>query len=74
MSGTSQIASMPANLTEGFLGSAIPTVAGTGTGALNTAASLDTNSQQTPSFWSYFMQGLSSASEGGGAAIGAARA
>ncbi len=58
MTGTQQIASMPADITSSFLGKAIPTVASSGTGALNTAASLNTTTDTTPSFWSYFMQGL----------------
>lgn len=66
MSGTSQIANMPANITQDFLGRSIPTVTGAGTGALGQAASLDTTSKFTPGFWEMFMQGLQSASPAAG--------
>jgi hypothetical protein len=69
--GGQSIAAIPSDVTNAFLGKAVPTVANAGTGALNTAASLDTSSWSTPSFMQYFMQGLGATSQGVGAGVGA---
>ena len=66
MQGSQQIANMPADITSSFLGRAIPTVAGSGQNALNTAANLNTTQTTTPGFWEMFMQGLSAASPAAG--------
>lgn len=71
MQGTQQIANMPANITDSFLGKSVPVVAGTGINALNTAASLNTTTNTTPSFWDFLFRGLGSAGSTGGAALGA---
>lgn len=68
------INAIPANTTDAFLGRGVPAVVGAGTGALSTAANLDTTTASTPSFWQYFMQGLGGEQQAAGAAAGAAAA
>ena len=68
MTGTQQIASMPANITDSFLGRAIPAVVGSGTSAIQEAARLNTTTNTTPSFMDFFLQSLQAGEQGGATA------
>ena len=67
-----QIAAIPSQITNDFLQRGAPTVIGAGTGALTTAAGLNTqsNTQFTPGFWQMFTQGLGASSQGLGYGVG----
>lgn len=74
MQSGENISQIPTSITNDFLSRGVPTVVGTGTSALSTAAGLNTSSTQqfTPSFWSMFLQGLQSAGQIGAEAGAAA--